>query len=155
MKPITKTKDEFYNKVREFLKTPKSDYDIISCTVKVPKKLQKVACDGSSIWSNTGDKVSTVTEIELQFHISNGDFETDSYYLQVYAKHNLNWEIYTDEGFERGISKILTELLGFKVKVGFTEQGMQNSKRASLENSCRDKGSWELANYIMNEGERI
>ena len=154
MKPITKTKKQFADKVTTYLESPASDYDIIECTIKVPTKLQKVECDGSSIWTDTHNKIAMVTSIDLEFHIGNGaDLVKDEYYLQIKAEHNLNWDIYTDKGFEHGVSQILTELLGFNVSVYFTEQSMQANKIASLENSCKDKNSWKLANYIMNKGE--
>jgi len=133
------------------------DYQIISTTVKIPKALQKVKCKGNSIWEDSKGKICTCTSARLEYHISNcdgaKDIEADSYYLQVFVTHDKNWEIYTDTGFEEGISKVLSKILGFKVNISFTEQGKQNDKCASLENSCRDKESWKLAAYIFEKGE--
>ena len=73
-----------------------------------------VACDGSSIWGDTTGREVTVTGIAV-----------DECGIKV--THNSGWDIYTDAGFEKGISGIL----GYQVL--FTEQGMQQNGIASLE----------------------
>ena len=78
---------------------------------------------GDSIWDYAGTDtvdVTGVTVIETTY--ADGDTST-----MVNATHNTTWDIYTDTGFERAISK----LVGFEVT--FTEQGMQDDNYASLE----------------------
>ena len=89
------------------------------CVTTIYKCDALIECDGTSIWSNTAGVVVHVTEINAHKY-ANG-------YTVVYALHNAGWEIYTDKGFEQGISK----LLGYNVS--FTEQGMQEDEVASLE----------------------
>ena len=79
-------------------------------------------CDGSSIWEDTSNKQVHVTAIS----VTHNSYD-DSIGTSVYVKHDSNWEIYTDRGFEAAIS----EVLGFNVQ--FTEQGMQDDNLASME----------------------
>jgi hypothetical protein len=77
-------------------------------------------CDGTSIWSDTNGKRVRVTGICV--------IEEDGCdALQVNVEHDSGWEIYTDKGFERAISRAV----GFDVS--FTEQGMQDDEYASME----------------------
>ena len=80
-------------------------------------------CDGTSIWSDTNNLRVHVTYIDT---FEGGDCYSEGY-RQVDVTHDADWEIYTDKGFERAISKAL----GFEV--GFTEQGMQDTHFASME----------------------
>lgn len=78
---------------------------------------------GDSIWDYAGSNavdVTGVTVIETTYE--DGEIST-----MVNATHNTTWDIYTDTGFERAISKVV----GFDVT--FTEQGMQDDNYASLE----------------------
>ena len=83
-----------------------------------------VRCDGSSIWSDTKGKVVTVDSITVMEHDADEDGDTMT---QVYVRHDSEWDIYTDRGFEAAIS----DALGFNVM--FTEQGMQDDGVASME----------------------
>ena len=90
-------------------------------------KTFKVQCDGTSIWMDTTNKTVTVKSITVE------TFEDDvnAYmhnYKHILVEHDSEWEIYTDRGFERAISNAL----GYDVT--FTEQGMQERGRASMEN---------------------
>lgn len=78
-----------------------------------------VECDGTSIWTDTADMKVHVTGITV---ITEEDGSK-----RVNVTHDADWRIYTDRGFEKGIS----ELLG--LAVGFTEQGMQEDNLASME----------------------
>ena len=79
---------------------------------------------GDSIWTDTNNMSVNVTGINT---FKPEWDEADSTYRMVYVEHNGPWDIYTDSGFEKAISKIV----GFKVM--FTEQGMQENGIASLE----------------------
>lgn len=79
-------------------------------------------CDGTSIWSDTTNKQVRVTGM----CVIHNAYE-DSISTMVNVRHNANWEIYTDKGFERAIS----DAVGFAVT--FTEQGMQEDEFASME----------------------
>ena len=84
-----------------------------------------VKCDGSSIWDDTNCKEVTVTQIAVH-ELKLPEFSCEGY-TEINVLHNANWEIYTDRGFEKAIS----DFLGFAVM--FTEQGMQENGRASME----------------------
>ena len=78
--------------------------------------------DGTSIWGYDYSKLGmevAVTEVTV--------FDEGDDYVMVNVAHDTGWQIYTDGGFERSISK----LLGFDV--AFTEQGMQEDGYASME----------------------
>ncbi len=89
---------------------------------KTIKVNQDVELAGDSIWIERedweGDHV-TVGDITVE-HNNDG-------YFEVHVEHNGPWEIYTDKGFEAGISKII----GRDVK--WSEQGMQAPGVAHLE----------------------
>ncbi len=79
-------------------------------------------CDGSSIWGDTTGRKVNVKGITV-FEDSYDDYNS----VSVTVEHDTTWDIYTDRGFERAISKAL----GFEVM--FTEQGMQEDNFASME----------------------
>jgi hypothetical protein len=82
-----------------------------------------VECDGSSIWGDTAGHSVRVTHIDV-IDITYDDGYTTR---MVNVTHNSDMEIYTDNGFEVAVSK----LLGFDVV--FTEEGMQDVGYASME----------------------
>ena len=83
-----------------------------------------VTCDGSSRWGDTTGRKGVVTGIVVDHNIWYLD---DPEYKQISVIHNSGWDIYTDDGFEQGIS----DILGYEVS--FTEQGMQQNGMASME----------------------
>jgi hypothetical protein len=86
----------------------------------------KIPLKGDSLWDDTlKGKTVTIHEIDFEYQ--------DDYGLYIWVKHNKDWEIYTDTGFEKGISNILSNIIGKKVKITFTEQGMQEDREASME----------------------
>lgn len=85
-----------------------------------------VALAGDSIWMDTTNKTVRVKSITVEtFEDDVNDFMHD--YKHILVEHDSEWEIYTDSGFERAIS----EALGYEVS--FTEQGMQERGKASME----------------------
>ena len=85
-----------------------------------------VQCDGTSIWMDTANKTVNVKSITVEtFEDDMNEYMRD--YKHITVIHDAEWEIYTDRGFERAIS----EALGYEVQ--FTEQGMQERGRASME----------------------
>ena len=82
----------------------------------------KLAMD--SIWGYEGPEYVDVYSIQIIETLYEEDGNTS---VMVNVEHDAPWEIYTDNGFEREISKAL----GFEVS--FTEQGMQDNFRASME----------------------
>jgi hypothetical protein len=104
---------------------------------------QVVMCDGSGMWGTERGTKVRVSKIIIQ---RNFDIDNPTY-LAVWVFHNKTSEIYTDDGFEMGISDILSKVVGVPVKVNFTEQGMQRDGTASMETS--DTGSVRaLLKYI-------
>tara|TARA_R110002050_G_scaffold50688_3_gene117127 strand:+ start:2662 stop:3786 length:1125 start_codon:yes stop_codon:yes gene_type:complete len=84
---------------------------------------QGIALAGDSIWLNRdgmqyADDVVTITDYKVE--------ETDGM-IEVWVEHNAPWEIYTDSGFAKGISRILG------IDVDWSEQGMQAQGVAHLE----------------------
>jgi len=84
---------------------------------------QGIALAGDSIWLNRdgmqyADDVVTITDYKVE--------ETDGM-IEVWVEHNAPWEIYTDSGFAKGISKMLG------IDVDWSEQGMQAQGVAHLE----------------------
>ena len=85
-----------------------------------------VQCDGTSIWGDTRGRTVNVDSIVVEtFEDDVNDYMRD--YKHIAVKHDSTWDIYTDRGFERAVS----EALGYEVQ--FTEQGMQEDGRASME----------------------
>jgi hypothetical protein len=91
----------------------------------------KVQLAGDSIWDYDGPQTVTVSGIDLYY--VDEDYNTvpadapNARLLDVHVKHDTDWRIYTDSGFEAAISAAL----GFDV--AFTEQGMQDNGLASME----------------------
>lgn len=84
---------------------------------------QGIALAGDSIWLNRdgmqyADDVVTITDYKVE--------ETDGM-IEVWVEHTAPWEIYTDSGFAKGISKMLG------IDVDWSEQGMQDEGVAHLE----------------------
>ena len=84
---------------------------------------QGIALAGDSIWLNRdgmqyADDVVTITDYKVE--------ETDGM-IEVWVEHTAPWEIYTDSGFAKGISKMLG------IEVDWSEQGMQGEGVAHLE----------------------
>ena len=87
---------------------------------------------GDSIWGDGDNPESVfVTNISMDGGSAADDLD-DTSYRHVTVKHDGPWQIYTDTGFEAAISKIV----GFEVT--FTEQGMQEDGRASMEGDVND-----------------
>jgi len=86
---------------------------------------------GNSIWNYEGPMTVNVEDIQIDY--VNEDWDPveagtpGARVGHVAVAHNTTWNIYTDRGFEKGIS----DALGFKVF--FTEQGMQEDGSASME----------------------
>jgi len=90
-------------------------------------KTFNVQLAGDSIWMDTANKTVRVKSITVEtFEDDVNDYMHD--YKHILVEHDSEWEIYTDSGFERAIS----EALGYDVT--FTEQGMQERGKASMEN---------------------
>ena len=106
----------------------------------------RVKLKGDSQWTDTKGDVAKVTGVV--FEIWPEDIEDGTGYPLIWVKHDLNWEIYTDSGFEKGISDLLTKKLKSRVLVSFTEQGMQKNKKASMQanNNSSEK---VIMDYIM------
>ena len=147
------------DRIKRLIAVPSVDkgntYRILHTSLAIPKKLQNVTLSGESLWGNEKG-IAKCTSIDFEFHYDNGELNDKdvSLYIQLYVHHNRAWEIYTDKAFEKGVSNILTQLLGGKVIVGFTEQGMQENRVASLENGCRPadlEGSLRIADFIMHQ----
>lgn len=87
----------------------------------------KIKLDGSSIWTDTNNMVVNVERIEWEHGF---EWDTENEYpnsVNVWVDHDGPWEIYTDKGFERAISKLIG------CDVSFSEQGMQEEGKAHLE----------------------
>jgi len=93
-----------------------------------------------------GDDVAKVSGITI-VHSDYGD--GDNWY-HILVDHDKPWELYRDSGFAKGITDIFKKLLGKSVSVGFTEQGMQNDKKASMEMSTKHQKI--LAQYLASKG---
>lgn len=100
------------------------------------KPARDVRCKGDSIWSDTKGKIVRVSSISFNTY-DDGAGPYINGYIEV--KHNHSWEIYTDSGFEKGISKIASEAIARKITISFTEQGMQERRCASMEFDGNDK----------------
>ena len=101
-------------------------------TMKINKT---VKCDGTSLWGDTKGRPVTITSIDFE-RADEMMFTKEPYYL-IWVNHNRKWTIYTDKGFEKAVTKIVSQKVGKPVKIMFTEQGMQEDGRASME--CRFK----------------
>jgi len=81
-----------------------------------------VTCAGDGLWGCEAGRRVRVFTIDVSTRSSGDDV-----CVQVSVGHDSDWDIYTDTAFERAIS----DALGFRVR--FTEQGMQDNERASME----------------------
>ena len=102
---------------------------------------------GDSIWGYEGPMQVTVFGLVDEASIPDDDEYEHCRHVSV--AHDATWNIYTDSGFERAISK----LVGYEVS--FTEQGMQDDGVASLEGEleaeCDCYGCTTMRHACINE----
>ena len=77
---------------------------------------------GDSYWRESGSEIVSIHSITIREY----DMD-DEHYFDVYVRHDSDWSIYTDSGFERAIS----DAIGHEVR--WSEQGMQEDGIAHLE----------------------
>mgnify|MGYP003115513308 FL=1 len=77
---------------------------------------------GDSYWRESGSEIVSIHSITIREY----DMD-DEHYFDVYVRHDSEWTIYTDSGFERAISAAI----GHEVR--WSEQGMQEDGMAHLE----------------------
>ena len=77
---------------------------------------------GDSYWRESGSEIVSIHSITIREY----DMD-DEHYFDVYVRHDSEWTIYTDTGFERAISAAI----GHEVR--WSEQGMQEDGIAHLE----------------------
>ena len=77
---------------------------------------------GDSYWRESGSEIVSIHSITIREY----DID-DEHYFDVYVRHDSDWTIYTDSGFERAISAAI----GHEVR--WSEQGMQEDGMAHLE----------------------
>ena len=77
---------------------------------------------GDSYWRESGSEIVSIHSITIREY----DMD-DEHYFDVYIRHDSDWTIYTDTGFERAISAAI----GHEVR--WSEQGMQEDGIAHLE----------------------
>ena len=77
---------------------------------------------GDSYWRESGSEIVSIHSITIREY----DMD-DEHYFDVYVRHDSEWTIYTDSGFERAIS----DAIGHEVH--WSEQGMQEDGMAHLE----------------------
>ena len=87
---------------------------------------------GDSRWDYEGPGTVRVEGIQIDYCAPDSYEEVPegtpgARVFHIGVAHNTTWDIYTDTGFERAISRVL----GFKV--WFTEAGMQQDESASME----------------------
>ena len=81
-----------------------------------------VETTGDSYWRESGSEIVSIHSITIREY----DMD-DEHYFDVYVRHDSEWTIYTDSGFERAIS----DAIGHEVR--WSEQGMQEDGMAHLE----------------------
>ena len=81
-----------------------------------------VSLSGDSYWRESGSEIVSIESITIREY----DID-DEHYFDVYVRHDSDWTIYTDTGFERAISAAI----GHEVR--WSEQGMQKDGMAHLE----------------------
>ena len=93
--------------------------------IKTKTVIATIPLMGDSLWENITGHV----------HITSIDFKESKIGTNVlmWVHHDRSWKIYTDSGFEDGISALVSKIVGRKVGIIFTEQGMQKNKLASVE----------------------
>ena len=116
-------------------------------TIKPQGKQAEIDLAGDSIWDREGENPAKVyvQSITIENPYEPGgymDDDEDDGYRSVVVMHDGPWTIYTDSGFAEEISA----LVGFKVD--FTEQGMQEDGRASMEGTTSDA----MESVNMTEG---
>ena len=84
-----------------------------------------VSLSGDSYWRKSFMSETEIVRIE-SITIREYDMD-DEHYFDVYVRHDSDWTIYTDSGFERAIS----DAIGHEVR--WSEQGMQEDGMAHLE----------------------
>ena len=77
---------------------------------------------GDSYRRESGSEIVSIHSITIREY----DMD-DEHYFDVYVRHDSEWTIYTDSGFERAIS----DAIGHEVR--WSEQGMQEDGIAHLE----------------------
>ena len=105
--------------------------------IKPQGKDSEINLAGDSIWDRQGENPAKVYVMKITVE---NPYEEDGYmgddeddgYRNVTVLHDGPWTIYTDSGFAEEISA----LVGFDVD--FTEQGMQDDGRASMEGTMGD-----------------
>ena len=77
---------------------------------------------GDSLWRDSGSEIISIHSITIREY----DID-DEHYFDVFVRHDSEWTIYTDSGFERAIS----DAIGREVR--WSEQGAQEDGFAHLE----------------------
>ena len=84
-----------------------------------------VSLSGDSYWRTSFMSETEIVTIES---ITIREYDIDEYhFFDVYVRHDSDWRIYTDTGFERAISNAIGH------EVHWSEQGMQTDGIAHLE----------------------
>ena len=84
-----------------------------------------VSLSGDSYWRKSFMSETEIVSIES---ITIREYDIDEYhFFDVYVRHDSDWRIYTDTGFERAISNAIGH------EVHWAEQGMQTDGIAHLE----------------------
>ena len=84
-----------------------------------------VSLSGDSYWRTSFMSETEIVSIES---ITIREYDIDEYhFFDVYVRHDSDWRIYTDTGFERAISAAIGH------EVHWSEQGMQEDGIAHLE----------------------
>ena len=84
-----------------------------------------VSLSGDSYWRTSFMSETEIVTIES---ITIREYDIDEYhFFDVYVRHDSDWRIYTDTGFERAISNAIGH------EVHWSEQGMQTDGLAHLE----------------------
>ena len=77
---------------------------------------------GDSLWRDSGSEIVSIHSITIR------EYDIDEYhFFDVLVRHDSDWTIYTDSGFERAIS----DAIGHEVR--WSEQGAQEDGFAHLE----------------------
>ena len=77
---------------------------------------------GDSLWRDSGSEIVSIHSITIR------EYDIDEYhFFDVFVRHDSDWTIYTDSGFERAIS----DAIGHEVR--WSEQGAQEDGFAHLE----------------------
>ena len=77
---------------------------------------------GDSLWRDSGSEIISIHSITIR------EYDIDEYhFFDVRVRHDSDWTIYTDSGFERAIS----DAIGREVR--WSEQGAQEDGFAHLE----------------------